>query len=509
MTQPKTIFISLLPLMLGGCLGLGSGDSVDTEKPVISVVTAPASDVALKVARIQLAGSVSDNRQLQSLQLDLNGSLQPIAVTGGRFSTTLDLQAGDNSYRLLARDAAGNEAVYGGSYQLGSRVAAANAHSGAIRHDQFYAWGRNNYAQTGLGTVTTLAANPAEHPVSPQKVATPAVFVALAFNQNFSLAIDKAGQVYGWGDDSYGQLGRGSNGQDVCGTSLKCRKSIGRIEGLPAAVSIAAGYNHALALDKQGNVYTFGRNQAGQLGNASTVDSSVPVAVQWPEALQAQKGRIVQVIAASSSSYALDDKGQLWGWGSNSYGNLGQGVTSASQTTPLLVPMPVGVRIVEAAAGRDHVLALTDSGQVYAWGLNASSQVGFNGYQHKGQATAWEGNVLSPRLLPHFNSQKAVAVYANANTSYYRNASGQLLAWGMYGVTEGTGTVYANLDEPENRLPTLSGISDLVVGALHQVAFRQQKDLFSWGWSFEGSLGGGATTTNVWMYNVPLALRLP
>jgi len=164
MTQPKTIFISLLPLMLGGCLGQGGGDSVDTVdtvKPVISVVTAPASDVALKVARIQLAGRVSDNRQLQSLQLDLNGSLQPIAVTGGRFTTTLDLQAGDNSYRLLARDAAGNEAVYGGSYQLGSRVAAANAHSGVIRHDQFYVWGRNNYAQTGLGTVTTLAANPA------------------------------------------------------------------------------------------------------------------------------------------------------------------------------------------------------------------------------------------------------------------------------------------------------------------------------------------------------------
>lgn len=509
MTQPKTTLLVLLPVLLGGCLGAGSDTYVDSEKPVFSAVSAPAADAALKVARVQLSGNISDNQQVSSLTLELNGSRQAVPFSGGRFTVAMDLQAGDNAYRLLARDAAGNEAVYGGSYQLGSRVAAANAHSGVIRNEQLYTWGRNNYAQTGLGTVTTLAGNATEHPVAPRRVTTPAMFVALAFNQNFSLAIDKAGKVYSWGDDSYGQLGRGSSGQDVCGTSLKCRKSIAAVDELSSVVAIAAGYNHALALDKQGNVYTFGRNQAGQLGNGSTTDSSMPVAVQWSDAQQAQKGRIVQVIAASSSSYALDDKGQLWGWGNNSYGNLGQGSTSASQTTPLLVPMPSGVRIVEAAAGRDHVLALSDAGQVYAWGLNASSQVGFNGYQHKGQATAWEGNVLSPRLLPHFNGNKAVGVYANANTSYYRNAAGQLLAWGMYGVTEGSGTVYANLDEPENRLATLSGISDLAVGALHQVALRQQKDLFSWGWSFEGSLGGGATTTNVWMYNVPLALTLP
>ena len=184
------------------------------------------------------------------------------------------------------------------------------------------------------------------------------------------------------------------------------------------------------------------------------------------------------------------------------YEQVGTGTTA--QATPLKVPMPAGVRIASVANGRDHVLALSSDGKVYAWGLNASSQVGFNGYIHKGTATAWASPVLSPTSLPWMETHPVVEVYGNGNTSYARRADGKVYPWGMYGASEGTGTVYANLDEPEDRLTTLASIIDMSLGALHQVALRSDGQVFTWGWSFEGALGGGSTTINTWMYNAPL-----
>ena len=77
-------------------------------------------------------------------------------------------------------------------------------------------------------------------------------------------------------------------------------------------------------------------------------------------------------------------------------------------------------------------------------------------------------------------------------------------------IVDATGkTIYVNLNEPTDKLPALTNVTDMSVGALHQVAQRQDGGLYTWGWSFEGSLGGGATTTNIWMYNVPIAIKLP
>ena len=74
---------------------------------------------------------------------------------------------------------------------------------------------------------------------------------------------------------------------------------------------VAAGYNHNLVLTKDGSVWAFGANTQGQLGNATTIESSTPVKVDFSAA--ADIGHIVQVVASANSSYALDDKGQVWG----------------------------------------------------------------------------------------------------------------------------------------------------------------------------------------------------
>lgn len=519
---------AMVAVMLGAALlaACGGGNETSTTEPVVDTSTptpdttspsinsaAAEAEAVVQTSQVTLAGSASDDTALKSVVLELRGSTTTVALVGGAFTTTLALEPGRNAYALIATDEAGNSTRVESAMYFGRQLAAGNSHSGAIINGQLHTWGRNNYGQTGLGFTSTLADNPDIHPVAPARVSTTTTFVSLAFNQNQSVALDASGKLWSWGDDSYGQLGRGDSGRASCGSgSNNCRLDMAEVSGLEQVLAVSTGYSHVLALRSDGTVWGFGLNDLGQLGDGSTVNRSTPVQVLWDPADAATVGRIIQVSASSKSSYALDDKGQLWAWGRNQYANLGQGAVSAStaaQSTPLRVPMPEGVRIVSVANGRDHVLALTSEGKVYAWGLNASSQVGYYGYIHKGTATAWPSTVLSPTRLPAMETSPAVAVYANGNTSYVRRADGKLYPWGMYGQTEGTGTVYANLDEPEDRLPMLTTMMDLAVGALHQVALRADGQVFTWGWSFEGSLGGGATTIDTWMYNTPLNPQFP
>src|SRR5699024_2128820 len=302
--------------------------------------------------------------------------------------------------------------------------------------------------------MTTKIADVMGHPDTPMLMhSAPKDLVSIKFNQNHSLALDAKGQVYSWGEDISGQLGRGETGRNDCSKTEDCRLDIGAIAGINNALMVAAGYNHNLVLTKDGSVWAFGANTQGQLGNATTIESSTPVKVDFSAA--ADIGHIVQVVASANSSYALDDKGQVWGWGSDAYANLGRGqecnkanncininatpiridvlsgnsnthtnvdvhTTNAIAPTPQLASDPsIGLeKVTQLAAGRDHVLALTTKEAVYAWGLNASSQIGYNGKHFKGSPNAWKSTIVKPTKLPLFTGKNIRRIYANGNASY-------------------------------------------------------------------------------------------
>lgn len=460
---------------------------------------------------LELTGTVTDDREVSQVIASLGDDNFTATLANKKFTVTIPLRAGENAISIVATDnqAASSDAVTTTLY-FGERLAAGGAHSGALKDGKLFTWGRSNLGQTGLGATSAMfledkTVNP-KHPVTPTAAVTDVLFAAIYFNQNQSLAIGKDGKVYSWGDDAYGQLGRGDEGRADCGSrKANCRLDIAAIADFKDIVQIAVGYRHVLALDVTGKVYAFGRNNEGQLGNGTTDNSSAPVAVVWAD----EAPRIVQIIASSSSSYALDDKGQLWGWGRDRYANLGDGEASREGVSkPQKITIPEA--ITQVAVGRDHVLALSTTGKIYAWGLNRSSQVGYNGKDFADTDNAWGSPVVSPKALPSMEGVTVAAVYANGNTSYLRSSAGKLYAWGMYGLSEGTGTVYADLDKPTDVFTSLTGIEELAVGALHQVARNTTGAYFSWGWSFEGSLGGAADTIiNRWMYNSPLTISLP
>lgn len=83
------------------------------------------------------------------------------------------------------------------------------------------------------------------------------------------------GTVYTWGDNTYGQLGNGNNTKSNVPVTVR---TVGVLNG-KTIVNIASGSDHSIALASDGTLYTWGRNSSGQLGNGSSTDSNVPVAV--------------------------------------------------------------------------------------------------------------------------------------------------------------------------------------------------------------------------------------
>ena len=532
-------------LMLTACGNDSDDTTIIDGTPPLLTTDSNFTDGYSAVAAIFVSGQVQDSSGIKSLTYQRNE--EPVETlnvdTNGDFNARILLALGSNKITLEATDNAGNIMRSIKTVYLGDTVAAGGSHTAALRDGQLYGWGRNNYGQTGLG-MTTKIADVMGHPDTPMLMhSAPKDLVSIKFNQNHSLALDAKGQVYSWGEDISGQLGRGNTGRNDCSKTEDCRLDIGAIDGIDNAVMVAAGYKHNLVLTKDGSVWAFGANTQGQLGNATTIDSSTPVKVDFSAATDI--GHIVQVVASANSSYALDDKGQVWGWGSDAYANLGRGQECNKanscvnvNATPILIDVLNGnglEKVTQLAAGRDHILALTNKEAVYAWGLNASSQIGYNGEKFNATESAWANTIVKPTKLPWFTGKNIRRIYANGNASYAllddvpsnngttENGSatdGILYAWGMFGETNSAGkTVYNDLDEPTNKLPNLKNIDNMAMGVMHLIAHEkplQQNantshragQLFTWGWSFEGSLGN-KDTTHVWMYNTPMPVNLP
>ena len=483
------------------------------------------------VAAVFLSGKIQDEGGLKSVTYQLNKAAEKTLTvdSNGVFDERILLTLGSNEITLTATDNAGNVTRATKTLYLGDTVAAGGSHTGALKDGKLYGWGRNNFGQTGLG-MTSKIADAMGHPDTPMLMnSAPNNLISIGFNQNHSLAIAEDGRVYSWGEDKSGQLGRGDTGRNDCTTSKNdCRLDISAIAGIDNAIMLAPGYSHNLVLTEDGTVWAFGANAQGQLGNKNITanNSSIPVKVDFSAA--SHIGHIVQVVASANSSYALDDKGQVWGWGSDAYANLGRGQECNKANSCIninAVPVLINVlqdkstnsaeKVTQLTAGKDHVLALTDKESVYGWGLNATSQVGYNGIGYEKTEKSWGNVITTPTKLPWFTDKKVRRIYANGNASYVLLDNGKVYPWGMFGETNGAGTtIYNNLNEPTDTLPSLTNMDNIAMGQMHIIAHEQADEqhkngsLFSWGWSFEGSLGS-KDTTHIWMYNNPIPTTLP
>ncbi|HWK62769.1 MAG TPA: hypothetical protein VNT00_15205 [Eoetvoesiella sp.] len=179
----------------------------------------------------------------------------------------------------------------------------------------------------------------------------------LAAMQTVSLALLENGDVWSWGFNHQGQLGR---------SAQPAQNAAAAVGGLPAIASLACGSAHALALDESGGVWSWGANQAGQLGDGTLKSRALPARVELPES-------IASIAAGDTHSMALDNAGQLWAWGSNNHGQAGS-ADSAYFTRP--VKIQTGFPVLRIDGGQFYTVALSEQGEVFAWGWNGLGQMG-------------------------------------------------------------------------------------------------------------------------------------
>ncbi|XP_012867362.1 PREDICTED: E3 ubiquitin-protein ligase HERC2 [Dipodomys ordii] len=187
----------------------------------------------------------------------------------------------------------------------------------------------------------------------------------IACGSSHSAALTSSGELYTWGLGEYGRLGHGDNT-----TQLK-PKMVKVLLG-HRVIQVACGSRDAqtLALTDEGLVFSWGDGDFGKLGRGGSEGCNIP---QNIERLNGQG--VCQIECGAQFSLALTKSGVVWTWGKGDYFRLGHG-SDVHVRKPQVVEGLRGKKIVHVAVGALHCLAVTDSGQVYAWGDNDHGQQG-------------------------------------------------------------------------------------------------------------------------------------
>ena len=205
----------------------------------------------------------------------------------------------------------------------------------------------------------------------------------LSIGIQFTCVVTDNASVICWGRTDYGETGIGMTGNEAY-------HNASYVVGLTGitVVEVAAYWDHACALSDMGEVYCWGRNHEGQLGNGNSADSTTPVQVSFPSGVE------VASLAQGPSVHTcvISTNGDGYCWGYNNAGQIGNGevcapVEATSKlscagggsldhvVTPQLVNMPSSVGITSINAGGEHTCATGTDGGVYCWGQDNNCRV--------------------------------------------------------------------------------------------------------------------------------------
>lgn len=192
--------------------------------------------------------------------------------------------------------------------------------------------------------------------------------VSIAAAAEHSLALTSSGEVYSWGHASHGALGLGRARH---GHREFTPRMVSALHGVKVA-SISAGYYGSAAIDTGGRAFVWGAGTFGQLGLGGMEHVHVPKALPLPGG-----GEVRQVVQGFQHGLALTRGGQVFVWGNDTNGCLGQG-DGVWVRAPILTPkhLPLGREARFVACGYNHSMAVAEDGSAWAWGNSGAASAG-------------------------------------------------------------------------------------------------------------------------------------
>lgn len=314
-----------------------------------------------------------------------------------------------------------------------------------------------------------------------------------------TVLLSQDGQVYCWGDNSYGQLGIGT---------VESEDSPTLVPDLANIVMVSAGAYHSIALSGDGNVYVWGRNTFGQIGDGTSIASPSPILVD-------NIPPIKEIAAGAFHSMAMSNDGAIYAWGNNNDLQVGDVLSEniTDETGNILGKRVVTPQIVVASgakaisAGGSHSLYLDGSGQVYSWGDNSSGQLGDGGQVSHSLPEPVTGLTAVTSISAGFSHNLAISektATEGTSTETYQN----LYVWGSDSDGQlGLGNTPAekayvdrptrvditkDIDETNDRISLIeAGYSNSMITVPEIKEEKRYDSLYIWGNNTYGQLGIG------------------
>lgn len=237
--------------------------------------------------------------------------------------------------------------------------------------------------------------------------------------------------------------------------------------------------NEALMITKDDEVFAVGSNGAGCLGLGDMVSTLFPKKVEP----LCSKGVVGFAYGSGPHVLAYTQSGELYSWGHNGYCQLGNGTTNQGLIPTVVLGALTGKTVVEVACGSHHSICLTSDGELYAWGQNNCGQIG------SGTTT----NQSTPRkVFATFGGKKVISISCGQTSSMVALENGEVYAWGYNGNGQlGLGNNINQLNAC--KITNLQGIviTKVVCGYAHTMALSDEGHLYAWGANSYGQLGTG------------------
>ena len=224
--------------------------------------------------------------------------------------------------------------------------------------------------------------------------------------------------IYGWGKNTYGEIGVGTKENVLIPSPIKTFQS-------QIITNISSGGKHSILITDEGKLYICGSNMFGLLGNNASnevvTNQKYQNKFKIMNYLEESGEFITQVACAEFHSLCLNQEGQIFAWGGNLHNKLGQ--TGALLGQPLKIPSLINKKIVSIACGDYHSCALTSNGELYTWGGGGS--------YNRGQCG--QGNLKdidTPKKVDFFKNNRVVKVSCGGYHTIVLCENGNLYGFG-------------------------------------------------------------------------------